>query len=176
MKRSERDEFDAFVLGAWPRLFRTAYALTGNRADAEDMLQNAFAKAYSNWRRVRRAESTEAYVHRIVVNETITMWRRRWRHVEHSTGTPPDTTAPNHADSVGERDSMWAAVQTLPARQRAVVVLRYYEDLSERDIAAVLGITPGTVKSQASRALKTLRSQLRAVPAIEGETACTSTN
>ncbi|MDN5856793.1 MAG: SigE family RNA polymerase sigma factor [Actinomycetia bacterium] len=169
MRRSERNEFDSFVLGAWSRLFRTAYALTGNRADAEDMLQNAFAKAYSNWRKVRRAESPEAYVHRIVANETMTAWRRRWRHVEHSTDTPPDVTAPSHADSVGDRSTMWAAIQALPPRQRAVVVLRYYEDLSEKEIADVLGISPGTVKSQASRALKALHSHLEPVSAAERE-------
>ncbi len=169
MKRSDREEFDAFVLGAWNRLFRTAYALTGNPHDAEDMLQNAFAKAYANWRKVRRADSPEAYVHRIVANETITAWRRRWRHVEHSTDTPPEVTAPGHAESVGDRSTMWKAIQELPPRQRAVVVLRYYEDLSEKEIAEILGIAPGTVKSQASRALKALHTHLHPVPAAERE-------
>lgn len=167
MRRSDREEFDAFVLGAWQRLFRTAYALTGNQHDAEDMLQNAFAKAYSNWRKVRRAESPEAYVHRIVTNETITAWRRRWRHVERPTDSPPDSTGPSHADSVSDRSTMWSAIQQLPPRQRAVVVLRYYEDLSEKDIAGVLGISPGTVKSQASRALTSLRGHLDPVLATK---------
>ncbi|UYM06777.1 SigE family RNA polymerase sigma factor [Solicola gregarius] len=169
MRKSDREEFDAFVLGAWPRLFRTAYALSGNRHDAEDMLQNAFARAYANWRRVRRADSPEAYVHRIVANETVTAWRRRWRQVERSTEAPPDTASPGHAEAVSERTAIWEAIRALPPRQRAVVVLRYYEDLSEKDIAAVLGIAPGTVKSQASHAMKTLRSQLRPVPATDGE-------
>lgn len=169
MKRSERDEFDAFVLGAWPRLFRTAYALTGNKPDAEDMLQNAFAKAYANWRKVSRADSPEAYVHRIVANETMTAWRRRWRHVEHSTDAPPDASTPGHAEVVSDRSTMWKAIQELPPRQRAVVVLRYYEDLSEKEIAVILGISPGTVKSQASRALKALHAHLHPVSAAERE-------
>ena len=169
MKRSDREEFDAFVLGAWPRLFRTAYALTGNRHDAEDILQNAFAKAYANWRKVRRADSPEAYVHRIVANETITAWRRRWRQVEYSTDSPPDTSTPGHAEAVSNRSTMWKAIQSLPPRQRAVVVLRYYEDLSEMEIANVLGIAPGTVKSQASHALNAMRAQFQPVPATEGE-------
>ncbi|UPK74511.1 SigE family RNA polymerase sigma factor [Nocardioidaceae bacterium SCSIO 66511] len=169
MRRSERDEFDAFILAAWPRLFRTAYALTGNRADAEDMLQSAFAKAYANWRKVRRAGSPEAYVHRIVANETVTAWRRRWRHVERSSAAPPDAVAPGHAEAVSDRATLWEAIQALPPRQRAVVVLRYYEDLSEKDIAAVLGIAPGTVKSQASHGIKALRSHLQTVTMTEGE-------
>lgn len=169
MNKTDRDEFDSFVLGAWGRLFRTAYALTGNRHDAEDMLQSAFAKAYTNWRRIRRADSPEAYVHRIVTNETISAWRRRWRQVERSAEAPPDRSAPSHADAVNNRATMWTAIQSLPPRQRAVVVLRYYEDLSEKDIAAVLGISPGTVKSQASHALTALRHQFGPHLATEGE-------
>ena len=171
MRQSERDEFDAFVLGAWARLFRTAHALTGNRHDAEDVLQNAFAKAYSNWRRVRRADSPEAYVHRIVANETISAWRRRRRQVERTTDLVPESAGDGHADAVSSRTTMWAAIQDLPPRQRAIVVLRYYEDLSERDIAQVLGVSPGTVKSQASTALRNLRQQLHPQPIGDWERA-----
>lgn len=171
MRQSEREEFDAFVVGAWARLFRTAHALTGNRQDAEDMLQNAFVKAYSNWRKVRRADSPEAYVHRIVTNETISAWRRRWRQVERSTDTLPETRSDGPADAVSSRATMWSAIQDLPPRQRAIVVLRYYEDLSERDIAQVLGVSPGTVKSQARTALRSLRRHLQPQTTGNGERA-----
>lgn len=169
MRQSDRDEFDAFVVGSWTRLFRTAHALTGNRQDAEDMLQNALAKAYSHWRKVRRAESPEAYVHRIIAHETISAWRRRWRQVERTTATVPESVHDGHAEAVSDRATMWSVIQALPPRQRAIVVLRYYEDLSEREIAETLGITPGTVKSQASTALRRLRTHVLPTSAYQGE-------
>lgn len=161
MRQSERDEFEAFIAATWARLFRTAHALTGNRQDAEDMLQSAFAKVYSNWRKVSRADNPESYVHRIVVNETTSAWRRRWRHVERPSDSLPEPKLDSHADAVSSHTTMWSAIQSLPPRQRAVIVLRYYEDLSERDIAQTLDISPGTVKSQASSALKSLRGHFQ---------------
>jgi RNA polymerase sigma-70 factor (sigma-E family) len=155
----DRDsEFVEFFAGAWPRLYRTALAITGDLGAAEDALQSAFAKAYASWSRVHRADQPEAYVRRMVVNEIIGARRYGWRRRErpHERIEPPDAV-PSPERGIVERDAVWAAVQTLPVRQRAVIVLRYYEDLSEEQIAVVLGCSRGTVKSQASAALANLR-------------------
>lgn len=152
-------EYEEFVAATWSRMVRYAHALTGSRSDAEDAVQTAYAKAYSSWRRIQRANHPEAYVRRIVSNEVATGWRRRWRHVEHSTHEVPDTPAPSHDDAVADADLVWRGLQCLTPRQRAVLVLRYYEDLSEREIAETLGIAPGTVKSTASHALAAIRRQ-----------------
>lgn len=161
-------EYEEFVTATWGRMVRYAHAITGSRTDAEDAVQTAYAKAYSSWRRVQRADHPEAYVRRMVTNEVANGWRRRWRHVEHSTDQVPDVVAPSHDDDVADADLVWRSLQRLTPRQRAVLVLRYYEDLSERDIAETLGISPGTVKSRASHALKALRHHLgdRAVAAL----------
>jgi RNA polymerase sigma-70 factor (sigma-E family) len=151
-------EFDEFFRATWPRLFRTAYAVAGDAASAEDALQAAFAKAYSSWRRVSRTDHPEAYVRRMVVNEILGTRRRAWwqRERPHEAPEPPAAVLSLEADVV-DRDAMWTAVLALPPRQRAVIVLRYYEDFSEEQIADVLGCTRGTVKSQASAALANLR-------------------
>lgn len=150
--------YDEFFRATWPRLFRSALALAGDAASAEDALQSAFAKAYASWGRVSRADHPEAYVRRIVVHEIIGArrygWGRRERPQERV--EPRGTVASPEAEVV-ERDRLWVAVQALPVRQRAVVVLRYYEDLSEAEIAEVLGCARGTVKSQAAKALAHLR-------------------
>jgi RNA polymerase sigma-70 factor (sigma-E family) len=151
-------EFADFFHATWPRLYRTAYAVAGDPHAAEDALQAAYAKAFASWRRVRGADHPEAYVRRVVVNEILGTRRRSWWRRE-VLAPPPDAAAPGDANDVEvvDRDAMWAAVLGLPPRQRAVVVLRYYEDLSEAEIADVLGCTRGTVKSQASAALANLR-------------------
>lgn len=151
-------EFDEFFRATWPRLFRTAYAVAGDAASAEDALQAAFAKAYASWRRVSRTDHPEAYVRRMVVNEILGTRRRAWwqRERPHESAEPPGSVVSPELDLVN-RDAVWTAVQALPPRQRAVIVLRYYEDLSEEQIADVLGCTRGTVKSQASAALANLR-------------------
>ena len=157
---ADRDaEFAEFFATAWPRMFRTAFAVSGDAGAAEDATQNAFAKAYASWHRVRAADHPEAYVRRMVVNEVLGLRRRGWWRRER---TQDDSTLDALAigslegDAV-DRAALWEAVQTLAPRQRAVIVLRYYEDLSESEIAAVLGCRPGTVKSQAAAALATLR-------------------
>ena len=151
-------DFDEFFRATWPRLYRTAYAVAGDAASAEDALQAAYVKAYASWGRVSRTEHPEAYVRRIVVNEILGTRRRAWwqRERPHGSPEPPGRVA---APDVGvvEHDAVWLAVRALPPRQRAVIVLRYYEDLSEEQIAAVLGCSRGTVKSQASAALTSLR-------------------
>ena len=151
-------EFVEFYQATWARLFRTAYGVAGDRALAEDCLQSAFAKAYGSWETVRAADHPEAYVRRMAVNEVLSTFRRPWYRAERSGDPPPDAAqAPSHENATVDREALWRAVTALPPRQRAVVVLRYYEDLSEAEIAATLGCSRGTVKSQASDALRRLR-------------------
>jgi RNA polymerase sigma-70 factor (sigma-E family) len=150
-------EFDEFFRATWPRLFRTAFAVAGDAASAEDALQAAYARAFSSWRRVSAAEHPEAYVRRIVVNEILGTRRRGWWRRERPTDDVPATAVASPEAAVVEHDRLWRAVLDLPPRQRAVVVLRYYEDLSEADIADTLRCSAGTVKSQASAALTKLR-------------------
>lgn len=159
------DDFDEFFRATWPRLFRTAYAVAGDAASAEDALQAAYARAFASWRRVTAADHPEAYVRRMVVNEIIGDRRRGWWRRERPVAEPELAGRfESPEDGVADRQVVWAAVQELPVRQRAVIVLRYYEDLSEREIAAVLGCSPGTVKSQASAALANLRRSAVVLP------------
>ncbi|WP_193604483.1 SigE family RNA polymerase sigma factor [Nocardioides dongkuii] len=150
--------YEEFFRATWPRLFRTALAVAGDASTAEDALQTAYAKAYASWRRVCAADRPEAYVRRMVVNEVVGSRRHGWgrRERPHEQVEPPGA-APSPEAGVVQRDRVWAAVQALPVRQRAVVVLRYYEDLTEAEIAEVLGCSRGTVKSQAAKALTHLR-------------------
>jgi RNA polymerase sigma-70 factor (sigma-E family) len=150
-------EFADFFRATWPRLFRTTYAVAGDRLLAEDSLQAAFAKAYASWNRVQSAQHPEAYVRRMAVNEVLSVVRRPWFRSERSTESPEPPSQPSTEESTVDRDAVWQAVSALPPRQRAVVVLRYYEDLSEAEIAEVLGCSRGTVKSTASNALAKLR-------------------
>jgi RNA polymerase sigma-70 factor (sigma-E family) len=157
------EEYTAYVEGAWPRLFRTAYALTGDVSSADDLLQGTLVKVYVHWRRVLRADSPDAYVRRMMVNQAASTWRARRNRPEVLTAEPRPEAPSGGAGFDGDlaaSDAVWRVVQGLPARQRAVVVLRYYEDLSEREIADVLGIAPGTVKSLASAAMTKLRDRL----------------
>ena len=153
-------DYDDFYVALRPRLVRTAYAVSGDLGVAEDAVQTAFAKAYRSWRRISRLESPEAYVRRMAVNEVLNT--RRTAHVRREVVRAELPDAPGVAGDDGAlaHDEMWRAVLSLPPRQRAVLVLRYYEDLSEQQIADVLGCRPGTVKSQASAALATLRVRL----------------
>jgi len=156
----DRDvEFAEFFGATWPRLFRTTYAVAGDRVLAEDALQTAFAKAYTSWHRVQAAQHPEAYVRRMAVNEVLGVLRRPWFRAERSTAVPEPAPLPSAESRTVDRDTVWRAVSSLPPRQRAVVVLRYYEDLSEAEIAEVLGCSRGTVKSTASAALANLRVQ-----------------
>jgi len=156
--------FSAFAVSRWPGLVRLAFGLTGDRWMAEDIAQATLARAYVAWRRVSRADDPDAYLRRILVN---TSHRRFRRHqVAEQPGDPPDTPVEGPADLVSERAALLAALHQLPPRQRAVVVLRYWQDLTDAQIAATLGCSPGTVRSQLSRAL----TKLRESPALgEGE-------
>jgi RNA polymerase sigma-70 factor (sigma-E family) len=158
-KDADKDaDFSAYMSARQPALYRTAYLLAGDHASAEDLLQVAFAKLYLSWDRIRDREALDGYVRRIMVNENSSLWRRAWKRREHATDTLPETGVQDAYDD-GMGGVLWSFVQTLPPKQRAVVVLRYYEQLSEAEIADVLGISVGTVKSQASRALAGLRAR-----------------
>jgi RNA polymerase sigma-70 factor (sigma-E family) len=147
--------FADFVGARSPRLLRTAYLLTHDWGLAEDLLQTALTRAWEAWRRIEG--DPEPYVRRILVNTYSSWWRRRWNG-EHPTEQLPEPPVPGDPNAVlDERDRVWQALHALPRRQRAVLVLRYFEDLSEAEIADVLGRSVGTVKSQASRALAKLR-------------------
>jgi RNA polymerase sigma-70 factor (sigma-E family) len=149
-----------FAATRWSALLRFGLLLTGNAADAEDLVQTALARTAARWRTMRTLERPEAYVRTAMVRLCANRWRSLLSR-ERLTGDVPDIAAvADPIEHVADREAMWAALRTLPPRQRAVVVLRYYEDMSEREIARLLGITQGTVKSQASKALRTLRCVL----------------
>jgi RNA polymerase sigma-70 factor (sigma-E family) len=158
-RRERDDEFAAYMAARQPSLLRTAYLLTGDRHTAEDLVQTAFAKLYLSWDKVQRRELVDGYVRRILVNEHTSLWRRPWKRREVSSDALPDAGGHDRTDD-GEAAAVWRFVQTLPRKQRAVIVLRYYEDLTEAETAEVLGISVGTVKSQASRAIAAMRSRV----------------
>lgn len=149
------DGFDEFATAAWPRLLRSAYLLTGDHHLAEDLTQTALVRTYAHWRRVRRADAL-AYARRVLVNLNIDRIRRR--HGTFDVGDQLLETMPSRADArVEERDEAVRLLLTLTGRERQVVVLRHYFDLSEAEVAAELGVSRGTVKSTLSRALGKLR-------------------
>lgn len=152
-------EFRDFVAARSTALLRTAYLLSGDWGAAEDLLQVSLTKTYLAWRRIERIEAVEPYARKVLVNTATSWWRRRW-HGERPTEELPERAVSDGLDAHVERDALWAHVKELPARQRAVLVLRFYEDLSEVDTAALLGVSVGTVKSQCSRALAALRRRL----------------
>ncbi|MFC6286263.1 SigE family RNA polymerase sigma factor [Nocardioides sp. GCM10027113] len=159
-RTDDRDaEFAAYMQARQPSLLRTAYLLTGDRHTAEDLVQTSLAKLYLAWDKVHRRESVDGYVRRILVNENNSLWRRAWKRREHSTDDVPETGQVVDRYDTGQSAELWDLVQTLPRKARAVVVLRYYEELSEAETAEILGISVGTVKSQTSRALAALRER-----------------
>jgi RNA polymerase sigma-70 factor (ECF subfamily) len=166
MLRQERDRgFAEFVAASSAGLLRVAYLLTGDQAAAEDLLQAAMEKTYLAWDRLDTSTPPGGYVRRILYTTHVSVWRRRFREV--LTGSPPER--PQSADRYAEydeRDRLWRLVSRLPTMQRAVIVLRYYEDRSEQDIAELLAVSPGTVKAHSSRGLARLRElERRVVPA-----------
>lgn len=150
-------EFEEYAAARWPVLFRTALLLTGNPTEAEDLAQTTLVKVFAGWPKVSRADSPDAYVRRMLVNE-LTSDRRRGARRAAIPVPPPVDTLP--IDDPGQRLDLWQHVLALPPRQRAVLVLRFYEDLTEAETAHVLGVSLGTVKSQAHDALRTLRTRL----------------
>ena len=158
---STGQDFVLFVSARWSSLYRLAYLLTASPTAAEDLLQTTLEKAYVNWSRIGRMEFPEAYVRRMLVNALVSSRRRAWLR-EVPSDSVPEVSAGAIDVGVVDRSLLWPLVCALPARQRAVIVLRYYEDLTEAQIADVLGCAPGTVKSQTSAAMRALRRALAA--------------
>ncbi|MDZ5441822.1 SigE family RNA polymerase sigma factor [Micromonospora sp. 4G57] len=159
------EEFREFVAARSGALLRTAYLLAGDWATAEDLLQTALTKTYLAWKRLGGIEAIEPYARRVLVNTSTSWWRRRW-HGERPTDVLPERAGVDEIEQQLDRDALWRHLSALPARQRAVLVLRFYEDMSEAQTAALLEISPGTVKSQTSRALSTLRRRLGSQAAL----------
>jgi RNA polymerase sigma-70 factor (sigma-E family) len=149
------EEFGDFMRGRWPAMVRLAYALTGDAGHAEDVAQAAFARAYAAWGRVSRAGDPDAYVRRIVINENRKRFRKHRVPEDLHGDLRDELAAPQPGPET--RQVLLDALGRLGPRQRAVIVLRYWLDLSEAETAAALNCSVGTVKSQASRGLATLR-------------------
>jgi RNA polymerase sigma-70 factor (sigma-E family) len=151
--------FEEFVAGSSAHLFTLARLLTGgHRAEAEDLLQSAYERTFRHWKRISRREDPERYVRQALINASVDRWRRLRRRPEEPMrfpgGEPP---VADHAAEIADRDLLLRGLAALPVRQRAVLVLRYFEDLTEAQAAEALGCSIGTVKSQAARALARLR-------------------
>lgn len=164
------DGFSGYVAARQRALLRTAGLLTGDSQSAEDLVQTALVKVWPHWVRVARAGDPDAYVRRVLLTTYLTWRRRRW-HGERATGQLPDRPAPGdpYADA-DVRDALARLLPRLPPRQRAVLVLRFYEDLSEAQTAEVMSCAVGTVKSQTSKALATLRASISAGHPVHEET------
>ncbi len=148
--------FRAYVQAHQRRLLRLAFLLTGDQAAAEDLVQQAFVRVWPRWSRIVRGGEPDVYVRKVMLNARRSGWARRWNG-EVATGALPEVVAPT--EPVETRLVVLQALGQLPPRQRAVLVLRFFDDLTEAQTAEVLGIAVGTVKSQASKALATLRRQ-----------------
>jgi RNA polymerase sigma-70 factor (sigma-E family) len=159
--RPEHD-FDAWVAARGPGLMRLAVALTGNRPDAEDLVQEALSRVLPRWERLCRLQDPDAYTKRMIVNAHVSTWRRTRRR-ESPVAEPPFEGSTAGADAgifPDERRRLWVACQALPVTQRTAVVLRYYEQLEYAEIAELLGVREGTVRSRVSRAMASLRREL----------------
>jgi len=154
----EADEaaFREYVRGRETSLLRTAFMLTGNKADAEDLVQAVLAKTYSAWGKINDRAALDNYVRRTMVNTHISWWRRR-KLEEYPTDELPDQAVADPAGDSDVAEVVRRALDRLPERMRAAVMLRYFEDMTEPEIASVLGVSLGTVKSTVSRAVAKLR-------------------
>jgi RNA polymerase sigma-70 factor (sigma-E family) len=162
-------EFEQFVAARGPALLRTARLLTGSHHEAEDLVQTVLARMLVHWNKVGD-EFPEAYARRALVNASMNL-RQRFHARRSSSDVVPDSGVPDVSDAQASRDAMWRSLQQLPRKQRAVLVLRYYDDYTEQEIAAALDCSVGTVKSQASKAL----GKLRCDPALADAFAVPST-
>jgi RNA polymerase sigma-70 factor (sigma-E family) len=152
--------FEEFAATRLPAVLAFAAVLTGQRATAEDIAQEVLIRAYARWDTIGGLDRPEFYVRKMILNEFLSWRRRSWRLVPAAEpATAADSTS-DHADQYAERAALLAEIGKLPRRQRAVLVLRYYEDRSDTEIAELLGCQPGTVRSYASRALAALRVEI----------------
>ncbi|HUR13487.1 MAG TPA: SigE family RNA polymerase sigma factor [Mycobacteriales bacterium] len=168
MKRSDEDRFTDFVRAYSASLFRTAYLMTGDYQRAEDILQTSLVRIYQRWTRIDAMDHPSGYAHKVVVSQAASWWRRRSS--RETSLQPGDEPAwDGRVEDIAEHERVWQAVLSLPRRQRAVTVLRYYEDLTEAQIAETLDMAPGTVKSHshaAGRRLAELLGEPRTEPAL----------
>lgn len=149
------DDFSEYVAARWPTLVRSAVLLGCSHPEAEDLVQTALERCLVKWNKVRAADDRDAYVHRVLINSFLSARRRRW------TGERPSAALPEYAGldqttGIDDADVVMRALDRLPNDQRAAVVLRYYAHLSEQQMASVLGVAAGTVKSRLSRAVRAL--------------------
>jgi RNA polymerase sigma-70 factor (sigma-E family) len=158
--------FREFVVARSPALLRTAWLLTGDAQLAEDLLQSALARTWPHWHRVATGQP-EAYVWRVMVNLQSSWWRRRWRGETSTADVPDEARSIDAFPTVDDRLVLTTALRSLPVRQRQAVVLRHYHDLSESQVADLMGCSAGTVKSQTAKGISKLRAALESdhVPA-----------
>lgn len=159
MNHEQEREFGDFVDGASPRLLALAWYLSGSAHEAQDLVQATLERVYVRWPKLADTGTAPAYARRVLTNVRTDTWRARRREVvgaDHQV----ERSAPGHADDAARRVDLTAALQTLPPRERTIVVLRYYADESEQSVAQMLGVTPGTVKTAAHRGLSKLRAAL----------------
>jgi len=156
MGLGDRIPFGEYVRSRGASLLRAAHALTGNRDDAEDLVQATLVKAYQSWDSVADPAAVDTYVQRVMINTHISVWRRR-RVDEYPTDQVPDSATADATDDSDLQDLVQRALDRLPRRMRAAVVLRYCDDMSEPEVAAALGVSVGTVKSTVARAVAKLR-------------------
>ncbi|HET6562628.1 MAG TPA: SigE family RNA polymerase sigma factor [Marmoricola sp.] len=153
-------DFDAWATARVPALLRFAYLVTGSHDAADEAVQTALGQALEKWDRVRRTEDPDRYVRRMITHAHVTAWRRFGRRQSPVAEVRGARSVPDPATSVSEADVVWRVCLRLPRKQRAAVVLRFYEDLDDAEIAAVLDCSESTVRSQIHRALAALRAEL----------------
>ncbi|MEU0556834.1 SigE family RNA polymerase sigma factor [Dactylosporangium sp. NPDC006015] len=163
--------FEEYIAARGPSLIRFARVLTGDPHRAEDLVQEALAKAYPRWNRILRTDQPDVYVRRVIANAAHSWWRRRSNR-EPAVGEPVDgPAAGDHGTETVERDAMWRQIRRLSERQRTVLVLRYYEDLDDATIADIMRCSQATVRTHAARALQALRLRLGVTePVLTGRT------
>ena len=165
MAQRDTVAFTEFVAARSPALFRTAFLIVGDHGLAQDLVQEALTKTYVAWPRLRDVGKAEAYTRKAITTTYISWWRRKaWRAERPRDDVPESgtTTLREHGSDVVDRTWLWQELQSLPPRQRAAIVLRYYEDLTEAQTAEAMGCAVGTVKSQVAQGIKRLREQLGA--------------
>ncbi|MGH3330392.1 MAG: SigE family RNA polymerase sigma factor [Nocardioidaceae bacterium] len=160
MAKRDTAAFAEFVSARSPALFRSAYLMVGDQGLAQDLLQEALTKTYVAWPRLRDVANAEGYTRRAITTTAISWWRRKSWGNERPHDVLPERHAGSHDDDVVARDYLWQHLQELPPRQRAAIVLRFYEDLTEAQTAEAMGCAVGTVKSQVSQGLKRLRDRM----------------